>query len=159
MVSQYDAFRYINNCLHSAFIETDAVNTRFDNHKKHNYAYITHILRNFFIPHVHKFEDKAVYLGYMIRELIGVQTGQYKVSSRDSMNAKRVDVSGFLLGKLLRDLYFRIRNHMSHMKERVNILYSKEQPLQLSQFKETVRDQFDDICSSSYIRHSYYLTL
>lgn len=148
VVSQYDAFRYINNCLHSAFIETDAVNTRFDNHKKHNYAYITHILSNFFIPHVLKFEDKAIYLGYMVRELIGVQTGLYDISSRDSMNAKRVDVSGFLLGKLLRDLYFRIRNHM---KERVNILYSKEQPLQLAQFKETVRDQFDDICSSSII--------
>lgn len=148
IVSQADAFRYIHRCLFSAFIETDTVDVSFENHTRHNFTFVKHILQDYFIPHVQSFEDKAAYLGYMVRELLGVQDGRLPLTSRDSMNAKRVDVSGFLLGKLLRDLYFRVRNHM---KERTNILYSKEQPLQLMQFKDAVRDQFNDICNASII--------
>lgn len=148
VVSQSDAFRYIHRCLFSAFIETDTVDISFENHTRHNFTFVKHILQDYFIPHVHSFEDKAVFLGYMVRELVGVHIGQLPLTSRDSMNAKRIDVSGFLLGKLLRDLYFRVRNHM---KERINILYSKENPIQLMQFKDAVRDQFSDICNTSII--------
>ena len=148
IVSQSDAFRYIHRCLYSAFIETDTVDITFESHKQHNFTYVKHILQDYFIPHVKSFEDKAVYLGYLVRELIGVDNGSLSLTSRDSMNAKRIDISGFLLGKLLRDLYFRIRNFM---KERINILYSKESPLQLIQFKDSVREQFSDICNASII--------
>lgn len=148
IVSQADAFRYIYRCLFSAFIETDMVDVSFENHTRHNFTFVKHILQDYFIPHVSSFEDKAVYLGYMVRELLGASTGQLPLTSRDSMNAKRVDVSGFLLGKLLRDLYFRVRNHM---KERINILYRKETPLRLMQFKDAVRDQFSDICNAGII--------
>lgn len=148
IVSQADAFRYIHRCLYSAFIETDTVDVSFENHIHHNFTFVKHILQDYFIPHVSSFEDKAVYLGYMVRELMNVRTGKLTLTSRDSMNAKRVDVSGFLLGKLLRDLYFRVRNHM---KERINILYRKENPVQLMQFKDAVRDQFSDICNANII--------
>lgn len=143
--NQIDAFRYIDRCLRSPFIETDAVQVSFDVHKKHNFAYIKHILQDFFIPHVGKsFSEKARYLGYMVNDVIATSVGIVPLTSRDSSDAKRIDVSGFLLGKLIRDLYFRIRNHM---KERLNILYRKEEPSNIIQFKDLVRDQITDICS------------
>lgn len=145
VVSQIDAFQYIHQCLHSPFVSSDSVQS-FENHTQHHFAYITHVLRDFFIPHVgNDFTFKAVYLGHLVRELLSISSGRGKTTSRDSYTAKRIDVSGFLFGKLMRDLYFRIRNNM---KERINILYKKENPSSLLQFKDVVRDQMNDILSA-----------
>ena len=149
VVSQMDAFHYIHHCLYSPFVATDIVNVSFSSNLTHNYAYIKSILQDYFIPHTGKdFGQKAIYLGYMVRELIGTVNGRFDTTSRDSYLSKRIDVSGFLLGKLLRDLYFRIHNNM---KERLNILYKKEKPHNLLQFKDIVRDQISNICSAKIL--------
>ena len=149
IVSQPDAFNYIAKCVSSGLLDINAVTVSYHSHLQHNYAYITHLLQDFFIPHVGKsFRKKALYLGYLVRELIALSSNLADETSRDSFSAKRIDVSGFLLGKMMRDLYFRIKNHM---KERINIMYRKESPSSIEQFSDSVRDQINEICTDRII--------
>ena len=72
-----------------------------------------------FIPHV-GYDDKiskAHFLAYMTRELILTKLNYMKPTNKDSFIHKRIDISGFLVGTIFRDLYFRIVNKI---KENVN---------------------------------------
>lgn len=69
------------------------------------------IFKNF-IPHV-GYDDKvakAHFLAYMTRELILTKLNYKKTTNKDSFIHKRIDISGFLVGTIFRDLYFRIVN-------------------------------------------------
>ena len=72
-----------------------------------------------FIPHV-GYDDKiskAHFLACMTRELILTKLNYMKPTNKDSFIHKRIDISGFLVGTIFRDLYFRIVNKI---KENVN---------------------------------------
>ena len=70
-------------------------------------------LSEYFLPHVGvDFNLKAYYLSSMVRETLDVAIGLQKPTNRDSYLTKRVDISGFLLASLFRDLYFRLKNDM-----------------------------------------------
>ncbi len=69
------------------------------------------ILSNDLFPNVgQSFKKKAVFLGYIINELVKVCLGAKKESDRDSYIFKRVDISGFLIGNLFRDYYNQFKN-------------------------------------------------
>ena len=69
------------------------------------------ILANDVFPNVgFSYKKKAIFLGYIINELVKVCLGAKKESDRDSYIFKRVDISGFLIGNLFRDYYNQFKN-------------------------------------------------
>ena len=64
------------------------------------------ILYNDFFPHVGKnLLNKAYYLGHVVNKLLKMKFGIIKPSDRDSFSFKRVELSGFLLANLYRELF------------------------------------------------------
>ena len=94
--SQEDALKYIANFVE--YKNTD--NVKF-------------ILTNDFLPNVGKnFSDKAYFLGYLINQLLKVQLKINQPTNKDNYLFKRVDLSGFMLSNLFRDLYNNLRNNI-----------------------------------------------
>lgn len=56
---------------------------------------------------------KALFLGHVVMETVGVVLGKAQAADRDDYVNKRVEVSGFLLDKLFRDIYLRVRNDIT----------------------------------------------
>ena len=86
--------------------------------------FIIEILRNHFLPHCgENLLDKGFFLGHMVMESIKVYLNINKATDRDSFLYKRVDISGFLISSIFRDLYFRIKNKLI---ETCNIKYNNK---------------------------------
>jgi len=109
-------------------LSTDADKTRY--YKKlaakeeTEFKYIYNILYNWVFPHMgtNNLLDKAKFLGYMTRQLLLTRLGILQPTDRDDYRYKRIDVSGFLISQIFRDLYFRIKNEITYG---VNKLYSR----------------------------------
>tara|TARA_Y100000389_G_scaffold105244_1_gene102121 strand:- start:2703 stop:6959 length:4257 start_codon:yes stop_codon:yes gene_type:complete len=69
--------------------------------------HVLEILMNYFLPHIgdNNFNDKAFYIGHMVKELLKVFTKENKPTDRDSFRFKRVDVAGDLLYNLFKEYY------------------------------------------------------
>jgi len=65
------------------------------------------ILSTYFLPHIGElnFKQKALYLGYIVRRMISVASGEEKPTNRDSYLYKRIEVSGMLIYQLFREYY------------------------------------------------------
>lgn len=62
------------------------------------------------LPNVgHAFAAKAVYLAYLVRRVVRVCIGVAEPTERDSWVHKRMDLSGYLIADLFRDVYRRFR--------------------------------------------------
>ena len=60
---------------------------------------VLNILSNYFLPHIGElnFNEKALYLGYMVKRLLLVFTKEEKATNRDSYAYKRIEDSGMLI--------------------------------------------------------------
>jgi DNA-directed RNA polymerase II subunit RPB2 len=67
------------------------------------------ILNNLFPNTVTTFEDKAIFLGEMIRQIVNTCLKRSPESNRDNFMYKRVGVSGFLLADIFKDFYNNFR--------------------------------------------------
>ena len=84
-------------------------------------ALLINILRDYFLPHVGKdFNCKAHFLGYMVKELLLTKLKFKSQTDRDSLINTRIDISGYLIGNIFRDLYFRLGNKL---EEQINKFY------------------------------------
>jgi DNA-directed RNA polymerase II subunit RPB2 len=65
------------------------------------------ILMNYFLPHIgeQNFLDKAYFIGYMVKRLLRVFTGEEKPTDRDNFKYKRVELAGSLIYDLFREYY------------------------------------------------------
>ena len=63
----------------------------------------------------------------MVREILDVYLGINKETDKDSYIYKRIDLSGFLVGTIFRDLYFRFKNNVEHT---INQEYARLQEYQ-----------------------------
>jgi len=75
--------------------------------------YVFDILMNYFLPHVGElnFQEKAYYVGYMVRELLSVFIGEKKATDRDNFKFKRIELTGSLLHDLFRE-YYKIQQNL-----------------------------------------------
>lgn len=75
--------------------------------------YVFDILMNYFLPHVGElnFQDKAYFVGYMVRELLSVFIGEKKATDRDNFKFKRIELTGALLHDLFRE-YYKIQQNL-----------------------------------------------
>ena len=69
--------------------------------------HVMNILTNFFLPHIgeRNFNAKALYLGYIVKNLLDVHLDISHPTDRDSYKFKRMEVSGILLKNLFREYY------------------------------------------------------
>ena len=69
--------------------------------------HVMNILTNFFLPHIgeRNFKAKALYLGYVVKNLLDVHLGVSQPTDRDSYKFKRIEVSGILMKNLFREYY------------------------------------------------------
>lgn len=75
--------------------------------KGHTVSTVMDVLMNYFLPHVGElnFQEKAYFVGYMVRELLLVFIGEKKATDRDNFKFKRIEVSGSLLYDLFKEYY------------------------------------------------------
>jgi DNA-directed RNA polymerase II subunit RPB2 len=107
IMSQYEALMFLSTLIDPRVVSPSIVN---DNTRL---ACLDVILKDYFLPHCGQLNThKAYYLGYMTRELIETVLGIKSYTDRDSYMYKRVDLAGFLISTLFRDLYFRVKNRL-----------------------------------------------
>ena len=86
-------------------------------------AFMDIILKDHFLPHVGQYDiHKATYLGHMTYELLETIHGLKPFTDRDNYMYKRVDLAGYMISSLFRDLYFRVKNRLVEV---CNINFSK----------------------------------
>lgn len=113
--NQLLALEYLENKISNKFMTPGIA-------KKTRSAYLADILKNFLLPHVgSNYLEKAYFLGYMVNQTILTNLGIKKPTDKDSYIYKRIDLSGFLISAIFRDLYFRVKNRMIEV---LNVGYS-----------------------------------
>ena len=85
-------------CVHDAstiFTQNAALEYIKQFTKGYTVNHVLHILMNFFLPHMGElnFKTKALYLGYMVKNLLAVSVGAQKPTSRDNYRFKRFVVN------------------------------------------------------------------
>ena len=75
--------------------------------KGHTVSTVMDVLMNYFLPHIGElnFQEKAFFVGYMVRELLLVFAGEKKATDRDNFKFKRIEVNGSLLYDLFKEYY------------------------------------------------------
>ncbi len=93
--------------------------------KGYTINHVLHILMNFFLPHIGElnFKSKALYLGYMVKNLLAVSVGAQKPTSRDNYRFKRFVTSGALIKNLFKE-YFKIQRDNIYLKMDKEYLYN-----------------------------------
>ena len=80
---------------------------------------LKYILTNDFLPNVgDSFNNKAYFLGYLIKKFINVKLGINPPTNRDNYLFKRVDLSGYMLSNLFRDFYNKFRRNILNTIDR-----------------------------------------
>jgi DNA-directed RNA polymerase II subunit RPB2 len=97
--SIHDANRFFNQEVAIKYIATLT--------KGKTVPHALEILTNYFLPHIGEmnFNDKAFYLGYMVKQLLRVSTKEIKSTDRDSFKYKRVELPGSLVYDLFKEYY------------------------------------------------------
>ena len=93
--------------------------------KGYTVNHVLHILMNYFLPHIGEmnFKSKALYLGYMVKNLLAVSVGAQKPTSRDNYRFKRFITSGALIKDLFKE-YFKILQDSIYLKMDKEYLYN-----------------------------------
>ena len=113
--NQTDALDFIESKISSNFMTPNTAAIK----RKH---FLASILKDYLVPHTGtNYYKKAYFLGHMVRELLVNLINNSPSTDRDSYIYKRVDISGFLISAIFRDLYFRVKNKLS---ENLNIFYN-----------------------------------
>ena len=70
-------------------------------------SHVLEILMNYFLPHVGElnFKEKALFLGYIVFNLLNVYTKDAPPTDRDNFKFKRIELSGTLISDLFKEYY------------------------------------------------------
>tara|TARA_B100000780_G_scaffold76525_1_gene51598 strand:- start:355 stop:4074 length:3720 start_codon:yes stop_codon:yes gene_type:complete len=80
---------------------------------------VKYVLANDFLPNVGRdFNDKALFLGYLINKLVKTSLGLADTTNKDNYLFKRVDLSGYQLSNLFRDFYNKLRNNIKNIMDK-----------------------------------------
>ena len=71
------------------------------------------VLKNNLFPSYTSDSDKALYLAYVVRQLLLTHLGLLKETDRDSYSNKRIDLAGPLLLELYRELWAKYQRNCS----------------------------------------------
>lgn len=140
--NQQDALSFIESKISSNFMTPNTAAIK----RKH---FLASILKDYLVPHTGtNYYRKAFFLGHMVREIIVSLINNSPATDRDSYIYKRVDISGFLISAIFRDLYFRVKNKLS---ENLNIFYNtKESENPGSYWNIFINQDEEDISKRNY---------
>ena len=84
------------------------------------------ILTNYLLPHVGEmnFQEKAYFIGYMVKQLLSVFLKEAKATDRDNFRYKRVELTGSLLYDLFKE-YYSLQQHHIYQKFDKEYYYKK----------------------------------
>ena len=114
--------------------------------KGHTTSHVLDILMNYFLPNIGElnFQQKAYFLGYIVKSLLMVYTKAEPPTDRDSFKFKRVEVPGMLLYDLFKE-YFKLQQ--DNIKLRLDSEYN------LKKSKTIYQDEsFKDLITNNYER-------
>ncbi len=95
------------------FNQRDALRLLALNTKGKDIINVVDVLQNNLFPHYPTNQEKAVYLGYVVRQLLLTHIGLIKETDRDSYSNKRIDLAGPLLLELYRELWAKYHRNCS----------------------------------------------
>ena len=89
------------------FTQEEAINFITTFTKNKTTSNTMQILMNYLLPHVGElnFKSKAYYLGYIVKRMLMVISGESKPTNRDSYIYKRIDIAGSLISDLFKEYY------------------------------------------------------
>lgn len=107
---------YFDDFIRPSFIDNRGIFTQdsaFEYLKQLvKYNTINHV-KNVFttdvFPNIPLYQNKPIYLGYLIKQLFNVSMNIAPESDKDSYVYKRVDISGYLLAELFHESYMKLR--------------------------------------------------
>ena len=132
--SVHDAFGFLNQ---RTAIEYMSLFT-----KRKTVDGVLEILADQFLPNIGELNllDKSYFLGYMVKRLLNVFTGQDAPTDRDNYTFKRVDLSGKLIFDLFRE-YYLIQNNAIALKIDKEFYFKKKKAVDYeTNFKSLIED-------------------
>jgi DNA-directed RNA polymerase II subunit RPB2 len=122
--SIYDAGRLFNQTVALEYIATLT--------KGKTVAHALEILTNYLLPHIGEmnFQEKAYFIGYMVKQLLQVYTKEMKATDRDNFRFKRIELTGSLLYDLFKE-YYSLQQRAIFLKFDEKYYYSKKEGSQV----------------------------
>ena len=118
ITNQRDSLLFLEKRINPNFMNSGAA----ENKRKH---FLANILKDYLLPHAgSNYYTKAYFIGHMVKELLIKFINNAPSTDRDSYLYKRVDISGFLMSAIFRDLFFRVKNKLM---ETLNIFYTTKE--------------------------------
>ena len=112
------------------------------------------IIADYLLPHVGEmaFQEKAYYLGYMVKELLKVHTGASKPTDRDNFRFKRVELPGSLLSNLFNEYYSLQKREIF---QKIDKLYHYNQGTYSNKFTSLVETNQREIFSERLVESGF----
>ena len=116
---------------------------------------VLNILSNYFLPHIGElnFNEKALYLGYMVKRILLVFTKEEKPTNRDSYEYKRIEDSGILIYQLFRE-YYNMQLHDIYKRIDKEFFYHKP-TYQGDQFTNLITENLSLIFSERIVEEGF----
>ena len=125
------------------FTQREALNFMKELVKGKTVFHVQDILMNYFMPQIGElnYNQKALYLGYIVKKLLMVKIGIEKPTDRDSFRYKRVDVPGILLGDLFKEYY---KMQLQHVRLEIDKQYKYKTSVYRENFVGLIQDRYSD---------------
>ena len=116
--------------------------------------HILQILMDYLLPHIgeNNFIDKAYFIGYMVKELLKVYTGDKKPTDRDSFNFKRVELSGSLIYDLFKEYY---TLQQKHIYQKIDKEYYYKQGIYQKDFISLIENNYNEIFKERILENGF----
>ena len=125
------------------FTQREALNFMKELVKGKTVVHVQEILMNYFMPQVGElnYNQKALYLGYIVKRLLMVKIGIEKPTDRDSFRFKRVDVPGILISDLFKEYY---KMQLQHIRLEIDKQYKYKTSVYRENFVGLIQDRYGD---------------
>lgn len=127
------------------------------NPKDKQIKYVEQVLNSELFPHMGLYSspnEKALYLGHMIRKLLLTYTGIRPEDSKDNCGNKRIETSGILFSELFRTLFKRyIKSLTEQLKKRQDIVFQIQKNTSITAgLKQSMTSSNWGVPKNTYIR-------
>tara|TARA_B100000902_G_scaffold307200_1_gene296056 strand:- start:12744 stop:17123 length:4380 start_codon:yes stop_codon:yes gene_type:complete len=144
-------------CVHDAgriFTQITALKYIATFTKNKTIPQVMYILMDYLLPHIGElnFHEKALYIGYMVFELLKVFKGVKRPTDRDSFNFKRVELPGTLIYDLFKEYY---TLQQKHIYQKIDKEYYYKQGIYKNDFYSLIENNVNDIFKEKILENGF----
>ena len=144
-------------CVHDAgqiFTQITALKYISTFTKNKTIPQVMYILMDYLLPHIGElnFKEKALYIGYMVFELLKVFKGVKKATDRDSFNFKRVELPGTLIYDLFKEYY---TLQQKHIFQKIDKEYYYKQGIYKNDFSSLIENNSNSIFQERILENGF----